>query len=149
MWKYRYLGLLFPLKCNPDRIRQKPALELGRMWIALLAIQKGVHCKSAHTPPDNDRTGPNALKNGLGLSSDNPFGHPHNLEENHKNQPCNGHTRGSACRLIMLWLSAESRRQRAIIRAPGHPCLEGMFWSNVNWILWKKSPHLIPPLMLS
>jgi hypothetical protein len=50
MWKYRYLGLLFPLKRNPDQVRQKPALELGRMWIALLAIRKGVHSKYAPYP---------------------------------------------------------------------------------------------------
>ena len=42
MWKYLYLGLFFTLKRNPEQIGQSPALELGRIWIALLAIRKGV-----------------------------------------------------------------------------------------------------------
>jgi hypothetical protein len=42
MWKYRYLGLYFPLKRNPEQIEQSPSLELGRAWIPLLAIRKGV-----------------------------------------------------------------------------------------------------------
>jgi len=32
MWKYRYLGVCFLLKRNPERIGQSPVLELGRQW---------------------------------------------------------------------------------------------------------------------
>ncbi len=42
MWKYLYLGLFIPLKRNLERIGQSPALELGRLWIALRANKKGL-----------------------------------------------------------------------------------------------------------
>ena len=72
MWKYLYLDLFFALKRTPGQIGQNPALELGRIKIAVLAIRKKLwgtyHSELVEgplpsrsavwsTPPDNDRFG--------------------------------------------------------------------------------------------
>ncbi len=57
--KYRYTNSFFPLKRNPEQIVQSLDLELGRIWIAYLAIRKGVRGTMKWSPaaPLGGRTG--------------------------------------------------------------------------------------------
>ncbi len=43
MRKYRYLGLIFPLKHNPGWIGQSPTWKIGPIGFVFLAIREGVN----------------------------------------------------------------------------------------------------------